>query len=529
MPETRTEGSAAQRGHSASADVEYLLSHFPGAVSVYDAGLNLLAANDQHYELTGVPKAGFGPGSTYEAIVRFIADSGGYGPEIDIEALVRDRMKAVRQPHWRFERVQNGRYIAGYTAVTPSGGVICCQQDVTEEKEAQQRLVALTKELAAARDLAEAANRAKSEFLAMMSHEIRTPLNGILGMSELMHARAADPTQKQHLDVVLKSGQALLSIINDVLDLARIDAGRMQLESAPFDLRDLVEDVATLLATRIERNLVDVAIRYNPALPDAIVGDASRVRQILTNLIGNAVKFTREGHILIEVDGAMKQGRAVLTISVTDTGIGVKADRLDSIFERFEQADFGSTRRYGGAGLGLAICRLLVDAMGGKIGVESEFGAGSRFWFTLEAPVAPAAVVTMPDLGGVRVLALDDVEASRTAVRGPLEHCGAMVQTASDVMEATALVLYANANDAPFDLIIADAHLPGLEELLEGPASRRPAILGLTPVAAGRLPAERAAHYVNLVQKPVRRDALLDAVSTALGLDRAARRTAARA
>jgi signal transduction histidine kinase len=520
MQQTRGDGGAAGVSYSASADVDYLLSHFPGAVSVYDADLKLLAANDQHYELTGVPKEQFGLGTSYESIVRYIAETGGYGPDVDPEEILRDRLVSIRQSHWRFERVQKGRHIAGYTAVTPSGGVICCQQDVTEEKEAQQRLVALTRELAAARDQAEAAARAKSEFLAMMSHEIRTPLNGILGMSQLMRARARDGTDQGHLDVILTSGQALLAIINDVLDLSRIDAGRMDLEQKPFDLRALTEEVSTLLASRIERNQVDVAVRIDPALPDSYVGDSARVRQVLTNLVGNAVKFTHEGHIAVEIAGDVSDGRARLRVCVVDTGIGIPPENQDTIFERFEQAEIGSKRRYGGAGLGLAICRLLVEAMGGRIGVESEPGCGSRFWFTLNLPLADGQAIRPPSaaFGGARVLVLDDAEVSRAALHDLLEHYGARVDLACDVAEATALAMFAQSSGAPFDLIVVDTHMRDLEPLLVGPwpTGARPPAVGLSTVASARPDAGCAAHYAACIQKPLRREATLEALMQAL-------------
>ncbi len=517
MAKTRAEGGAAEARDSGYEHIDYLLSHFPGAVSVYDSDLRLLAANEQHYELTGLPRDVFGIGATYESIVRHLAENGGYGDVSDLDSMVDERLAAIRRPHWKFERVQKGRHIAGYTSVTPDGGVICCQQDVTEQKEAEQRLIALTKELAAARDLAESANKAKSEFLAMMSHEIRTPLNGILGMSELMYARAADETQKGHLGVVLKSGRALLEIINDILDLSRIDAGRMSLESKSFNLPGLVEDVATLLASRIEKNQVDLAIRIDPALPEAFLGDAARLRQVLVNLIGNAVKFTHEGHVAVSVTGTVKHERAALEVSVADTGIGVPEDRLESIFERFEQAEPGSTRRYGGAGLGLAICRLLVEAMGGRIGVESKAGEGSRFWFTVTLPVAEPAQTTMPwaDLGGARILVLDDTAPQCDALREQLEYYGASVETAASVAEGVALVLYGAARGSAFDLMLADNAMADLDSLLAAwPFGARPPVIALSTVATGKAKGE-AFHACLL--KPLCRNALLETVNAALG------------
>ncbi len=513
MTKGQVEQTVAGGRDSGIADVDYLLSHFPGAVSVYDADLKLIAANEQHWELTEIPRADFGPGATYEDIVRYIAKRGGYGEDVDVEATVAERMLAVRQDHWKFERVQRGRHIAGYTATTPSGGVICCQQDVTEEKETEQRLIALTKELGSARDLAEAANKAKSEFLAMMSHEIRTPLNGIIGMSELLSARATDSTQKTHLDVILKSGHALLAIINDVLDLSRIEAGRLDLQARPFNLRAEVEEVATLLGSRIEKSDVDLVVRYNPSLPDWYVGDATRIRQLLVNLVGNALKFTHEGHVLLDVDGAVENGRTSLTVSVRDTGIGIPEEHQNAIFERFEQAGSGSTRRYGGAGLGLAICRHLVEAMQGKIDVESEVGKGSRFWFSVRLNHAEGEAEATPDLTGTRALLLDDIAANCDAMAELLRHCGAEVDVIDNVPEATALAMFAAASERPYDFIILDCHLPGVEALASGAwvRGRRPPVVALSTAAAGK-PVDGMDRYAACLLKPLRRSALLTAV-----------------
>ncbi|WP_343032990.1 hybrid sensor histidine kinase/response regulator [Chelativorans xinjiangense] len=229
---------------------------------------------------------------------------------------------------------------------------------------------------------AKAADKAKSEFLANMSHEIRTPMNGVLGMAELMAATELDTRQRTYNDVIMKSGDQLLTIINDILDYSKIEAGHAKIDAAPFDLAEAVEDVATLVAARASEKNLELIVRIDPELPRWVEGDVGRIRQVLTNLAGNAVKFTERGHVLIEVS---REGGEAL-FSVSDTGIGIPEDKVASVFEKFSQADASSTRRHEGTGLGLAIAARLVELMGGTIGVESRPGDGSRFHFRVPLP-----------------------------------------------------------------------------------------------------------------------------------------------
>lgn len=312
---------------------------------------------------------------------------------------------------------------------------------------------------------AEAADRAKSEFLANMSHEIRTPMNGVLGMAELLNKTELSSRQKTFTEVIVKSGNALLTIINDVLDFSKINAGQLTLDPGPFRLTEAVEDVATLVSARVAEKNLELIVRVDPMLPESVVGDVGRFRQIITNLLGNAVKFTEKGHVLVDVTGERGDGVAHLQVRVEDTGIGIPPDKLGTVFEKFAQVDGSSTRRHEGTGLGLAIAARLVELMGGRMGVESQLGRGSVFWFSATLPVheAKASLAPVPvDVTGARVLVIDDNPVNRDILLEQLRSWGFDCAATESGAVGLAFLDRAAQLGARVDCIILDYQMPGM-------------------------------------------------------------------
>lgn len=390
------------------------------------------------------------------------------------------------------------------------------QRDANLEETVRER----TEQLFLSTEKAKAASRAKSEFLANMSHEIRTPMNGMLGMTELLLKTEMSSRQRDLANVIMSSGISLVTIINDILDFSKIEAGKFKLVNAPFNLREAVDDVVSLVASSTEDKNLELVVRYQPDLPESFVGDGGRIRQVITNLVGNAVKFTDEGSVRVDITGQVKSGKARLHVAVTDTGIGIAKDKLARIFEKFEQVDGSSARRYEGTGLGLSISRSIVELAGGQLVAKSVEGDGSVFSFEIRLPVSESGVeINLPSdaLDGLSVLVIDPKDQTRNVLDELVASWGAKVQSATTPARALQMM----KRDPKPDIIITDFDLPGMtgdefcDLVRQDEAHKeRPMVIMASPSQIGQ--PTRDAGRTAFVSKPYRIEPLVRAVSEAI-------------
>jgi two-component system, sensor histidine kinase and response regulator len=492
--------------------------------SVVDLRGNLLFVNPAYCELYGLAESDLIGASFREHLAPMCAP--------DVVAAIHDVHAEV---------YRTGHPVRGFEFnIARDGGSVTIQMSVSIERDAAgepigfmaisrdvTRRARAEKDAARARELAEAANRAKSDFLANMSHEIRTPMNGIIGMTELALGTELTDAQRDYLQTVRGSAESLLVIINDILDFSKIEAGKLEIDDVDFSLRALLDQAVRTVALRAHQKGLELAVDVRPFMRDRFVGDPHRLRQVLVNLLGNAIKFTHEGEVVVRVTAApIGNTRARLQLHVIDTGIGIPQDRHDTIFNAFEQADGSTTRRFGGTGLGLTISARLVALMGGVLRVESEVGRGSDFHFEVTLPLSSASSVApqsapYDSLAGLAVLVVDDNATNLRILDEMLSSCGMIVVTAQDADAARAAVASA---EHVFSLAVIDMRLgqsSGIElaaALRHHPRCTSTAVLILTSADHQRDARDVAAlGNARYVVKPVGRDTLLESITAALG------------
>ncbi|KMK65932.1 response regulator [Puniceibacterium sp. IMCC21224] len=490
------------------------VQEMPDGFVIYDSDDRLLMCNEPYRQFYTKTAPAMVPGAQFEDILRYALDHGQHVDAVGREAeWLEQRLKDHRSPVTQQEQqLEDGRWLRVFDKQTSDGGRVGLRVDITPMKEAQIALERAT-------ERAESANRAKSAFLANMSHEIRTPMNGVVGMADLLMEADLTEEQQLYVETIRNSGEALLVIINDVLDFSKIEAEKLILHPEPFDLERVVHEIVMLLQPTARDKGLDLLVDYDMFLPTRFIGDPGRLRQVLTNLLGNAVKFTIEGHVLIRVVGIPDDAGTAIHITVEDTGIGIPTDKTDHVFGEFNQVEDERNRQFEGTGLGLAITQRLIRLMGGDVWVESEFGKGTCFGFSLTLPPEHPVTFETANLPETikTALVVDDHNTNRSILSKQLSILGVTTSYCATGADALDRVGALGQSGSLPDLLLIEQDLPDMTGLDLADRLRRlgvqsPALLfSNNPAMLQSLPGRDAVQAV--LQKPMARRTLFAALS----------------